>query len=85
MDLLLSSDAIISSTRAFLPLGKSDHVVFSVSIDFWSNSKADVLFHHIDFDCSFGDWDGLYDYLRDAPWQNIFRISASVVASKFCE
>ena len=38
-DLLLSSDASICSTMAFLPLGNSDHVVVSLSIDFMSNSK----------------------------------------------
>ena len=34
LDLLLSSDASIWSTMAFPPLGKSDHVVVSVSIEF---------------------------------------------------
>ena len=33
LDLLLSSDASICSTMAFPPLGNSDHVVVSVSID----------------------------------------------------
>ena len=37
LDLLLSSDATICSTMAFPPLGNSDHVVVSVSIDFLSN------------------------------------------------
>ena len=34
LDLFISSDASICSTMAFLPLGNSDHVVVSVSIDF---------------------------------------------------
>ena len=34
LDLFLSSDASICSTMAFPPLGNSDHVVVSVSIDF---------------------------------------------------
>ena len=34
LDLFLSSDASICSTMAFPPLGNSDHVVASVSIDF---------------------------------------------------
>ena len=38
-DFFLSSDASICSTTAFPPLGNSDHVVFSVSIDFPINSK----------------------------------------------
>ena len=43
LDLFISSDASICSTIVFPPLGNSDHAVFSVSIDFPSNSKGDVL------------------------------------------
>ena len=39
LDLFLSFDANISSTMTFPPLGSSDHVVVSVSIDFSTNSK----------------------------------------------
>ena len=39
LDLFLSSDASICSTMAFPPLGNSDHVVVSVSIDFPTNSQ----------------------------------------------
>ena len=49
------------------PLGNSDHVVVSVSIDFPSNSKWDAPFHHITYDCSCADWDGLRNHLRDVP------------------
>ena len=45
LDLFLSSDASICSTMAFPPLGNSDHVVVSVSIDFPSNSQQDAPFH----------------------------------------
>ena len=34
LDLIISSDASICSTKAFPPLGNSDHVVVSVSINF---------------------------------------------------
>ena len=51
LDLFLSSDASICSTMAFPPLKNSDHVV-SVSIDFPSNLKQDVPFHHIAYDYS---------------------------------
>ena len=44
LDLFLSSDAIVCSTIAFPLLGNSDHVVFSVSIDFSTNSKQDAPF-----------------------------------------
>ena len=37
LNLFISSDASICSAMAFSPLGNSDHVVVSVSIDFPSN------------------------------------------------
>ena len=71
LDLFLSSDASICSTMAFPPLGNSDHVVVSVSIDFPSNSQWDALFHHIAYDYSCADWDSLCDHLRDVPWEDV--------------
>ena len=68
LDLLPSSDASICSTKAFPPLRNSDHVVVSVSIDFPINSKQDTPFHHVAYDYSCADWDGLCDHLRDIPW-----------------
>ena len=37
------------------------------------------------YDYSRADWDGLRDHLRDVPWENIFKLSASAAASEFCE
>ena len=45
LDLFLSSDTSICSTRAFPPLRNSNHVVL-VSIDFPVNSKQDALFYY---------------------------------------
>ena len=45
LDLFLSSDASICSTMAFPPLGNSDHILVSVSIDFPSNSQRDAPFY----------------------------------------
>ena len=67
---------------AFPPLGNSDHVVASVSIDSPSNSKP---FHHIAHDYSHADWDDVHDNLRDVPWEYIFKLSASAAASEFCK
>ena len=83
LDLLIPSDTSICSTMAFSPLGNSDHVVVSVSIDFPSNSQRDAPFHRIAYDYSRADWDGLCDHLRDVPWENIFKLSASVVLLDF--
>ena len=44
LDLFISSDASICSTMAFPPMGNSDSVVVSVSIDFPSNSQQDAPF-----------------------------------------
>ena len=85
LDLFLTSDISICSTMAFLPLGNSDHVVFSVSIDFPTISQRDAPFHRIAYDYSPADWDGLCDHLRDVPWEDIFKLSASAAASEFCE
>ena len=82
LDILLSSDASICSTMVFPPLENSDHVAISVSIDFPSNSKWDAPFHSIVYDYS---WVGIHDYLKDVPWEDIFDLSASAVASEFCE
>ena len=68
----------------FPPLGNSDHVVVSVSVDFPLNSQQDNPFHRIGYDYTC-DWDGLCDHLRDAPWEDIFKLGASAAASEFCE
>ena len=69
LDLFISSDASICSKMAFPPLGSSDQVVVSVSIDFPTYSRQGALFHRIAYDYSRVDWDGLCDHFRDVPWQ----------------
>ena len=44
LDLYISFDASICSAMAFPPLGNSDHVVVSVSIEFLTNLQGDALF-----------------------------------------
>ena len=85
LDLFISSDASICSTMAFPPLGNSDHVVVSVSIDFPINSKQDTPFHCVAYNHSRADWDGLRNHLRDVSWEDIFKLSTSAAASEFCE
>ena len=67
LDLFSSSDASICSKMLFSPLGNSDHVVVSVSIDFPSNLQRYALVHRIAYDYSRADWDCLRDHLRDVP------------------
>ena len=66
-------------------MGNSDHVVVSVSTDFPSYSQQESPFHHIAYNYPPADWDGLCDPLRDLPWEDIFKLSASAAASEFCE
>ena len=47
--------------------------------------KQDALFQCIGYDNSRTDWDDLHDHLRDVPWEDIFKLNASVAASEFCE
>ena len=71
---------------AFPPLGNSDHVVISVSIDFPSNSQRYAPFHCNKLcDYSHADWDDLCYHLRIVPWEDIFKLGASATASEFCE
>ena len=74
-----------NSTMVFPPLGNSDHVFVSVSIDFASNSKQDAPFHRIAYYYSCADWDSLHDHLRDVPWEDIFKHSASAAASEWAQ
>ena len=83
LDLFISSDASICSTKTFPPLGNSDHVVVWVSIDLPSHSQQDVPFHHIAH--GYADEDGLCGHLRDVPWEDILKIAASTATSEFCE
>ena len=69
---------------AFPPLGNSDHILVSVSIDFPSNSQRDAPFYGIAYDYSCADWGGLCHHLRDVPWEHIFKLGASAAASEFC-
>ena len=41
-------------------------------------------FHCIDYDYSRTDWYGLHDHLRNAPWEDIFKLGASPAASESC-
>ena len=85
LDLFISSDASICSTMAFPPLGNSDHVFVSVSIDFPLNSQRGALFHCIAYGYSHADWDGVHDHLRDVPWEDICKLVASADVTEFCE
>ena len=85
LDVFLPSDASVCSSMAFPPLGNSDHVVVSVSVDFPSNLQQDTPFHWMAYDYSCADWNGLHDHLRDVPLEDIFKLSAFTAAIEFYE
>lgn len=66
---------------AFAPLGNSDHFV---SI-FLSISKQDAPFPGIAYDNSCDNWDGLHDHLRDVTQEVIFKFSAFLAGTEFCD
>ena len=84
LNLFISSHTSICSTMTFPLLGNSD-VAVSVSIDFLSYLQWHALIHCIAYNCCCADWDGLHDHLRDVPWEDIFKLSASTATSEFCE
>ena len=69
---------------ALPPLGYSNYVAVSVSIDFPINSKQDAPFHCNAYDYSCAHWDVLHDHLKDVPWKDLFKFSASAAAKEFC-
>ena len=78
LNLLISSDGLF-------PVGNFNHLVVSVSKDFPLYLHRNTMFNCIDYDYSCSDWDGLSDYLRDVPWEDIFKLSACAAAKEFCE
>ena len=68
----------------FPPLENAD-VAVSVSIDFPSNSKGDAPFHRIANYYSCAYWNRLRDHLRDAPWEDIFKLGSSAASIEFYE
>ena len=49
------------------------------------NPKGDVPLHGMVYDYSWADCVGLHDHLRDVPWEDTFKLDASVAVSEFSE
>ena len=62
LDLFTSSGVSVYSTIVFPPLGNSNLVVVSVSIDFLSNTKGYAPFHSIAFDYSCADLEDVHNH-----------------------
>ena len=74
---------IIFFAVVFTPLKNFGHIVFSVSIDFPSNSNEKAPFRCTALGYSYADWDSLWNYLRDVPWEDVFKLGGP--SAKFCE
>ena len=85
LDLFVSFEASVCSTIVFLQLRNSDHDVVWVPINIPSNPKQNASFHHVVYDYSHADCDHLCDHLREVPWVDIIKFSASAAASLFGE
>ena len=96
LDFFLSSDASVCSTMVFPPLGNSDLVVVSVSIDFPINSKQDIPLHRVAYDYScaaneFCEWVqvGIIPHRKyqvkphSSPWFSAARAAAIVHRNPF--
>ena len=55
-------------------------LVSQFPFDIPSYSQWNSLFHRIAYDYSRADWDDLRDYLREFPWKEIVKLSASAAA-----
>ena len=79
-----SIDSDNFSVRGYLSLIRKDFVTHMHG-NFSLSSKQDGPFHRIAYDYSRTNWDDLRDHLKDVPWEDIFKFSASAAASKFCK
>ena len=87
LGLLLSSDTSICSTVTFHQLGNADPVAtqFQSLFNRSLNSKWNAPFNYVACGCSCANYNGPCDHLREAPLEDIFKLSTSAAAaSGFC-
>ena len=72
-----------SHSPAVLDLFFSSAASICSTIAFPPLRNFDHFFVSVSIDCA--DWDALCDHLRDVPWEDIFKLSASAAANEFDE
>ena len=82
-DFFLSSNPSIYSAMALPPLEHSNYVIVKVSIGLASNSKGNVHFNRKTFNYFRVNWNGLPDFLRDVPRENILDLDTFAEAPVF--
>ena len=83
LDFFLSSDDNICSAMTHPPIWNSHHSHVSDCLGCLQclcNLEQDASFHHICCHYSGGNWDTLWDHLRDVHWEFIFKFCASAAA-----
>ena len=82
LDLFLSSKPEICNVSSAPPFGNSDHVLVSVDISVSSPASYDSPIHRTLYSFDRGDWDSFRDFIRDAPWNEIFELKAEQCAAE---
>ena len=66
-------------------VGKSDHMVVGVDMQFVVKSTNEHPYHRTVYSHTKADWNGLIDHLRDMPWLGIFKHDATYAAKEITE
>ena len=85
MDLFLPAASTSICSAVVLPPLRNLNYIVSITGDFPQNSKGDADFPCTAYDCSPTDCGGLLDYLRDVPFEKIFKLDVSAAATLFME
>ena len=85
LDLFLCSIPDLCTVISHPPLGKSDHMVVGVDVNFVVKSANEHPYHRTVYSYCKADWDGLRDHLRDVPWLDIFKHNATFAAKEISE
>ena len=82
LDLCLVSDPSICPASPHAPLRNSDHIVVSLDLTLTSPPSCKSPVHHTSYNYQQGGWESFRYFLRDAPWNNMFSLSAYECASE---
>ena len=82
LDLFLTSNPTICQTSSSSALGKSDHVVVNILVNLNTKAAQESPFHRTLYSYDRGDWDSFRDFLRDAPWSDVFKLDGEKCAEE---
>jgi len=85
LDLCLLSDPTECHATCFPPLGNSDHVVVSISLQLKAGQPTDHPSHRTSYNYQRADWDSCRDLLRDIPINDILAMPVDRCASEISE